>query len=1070
MKNSLKLLLTVHLAAANFVCAIQANAQVQLNLQPGVQVGWSAPNTTNTYHLQWSLVPAGTWTDLVVLNGDGAVHSTFDPFPSGSRLYQDLEIVPGTPPSAALPANSGFESGSGTTASNWVTDTAAGGPVYGIRTNDNPHSGSFNYEVHLASTGAGPVVQFNQSGIPVTGGTTYPFSFYYTALSGSQGQSLQYRILWNAGGDTGYQTFPPGNSTYTQFSTSVTAPSSATSATIFFHCAGSAVTSQSATIDFDDVVLGSSVSSPGTSPATNVLAVSTLPMANISWLSGNGVLYYAESSTNPAAGWWTNSVGLVVGNGGTESFMAPMTNSAMFWRLDTPPISNAPPTNLQQVPSGSSNAIGLAWTASVSPGISDYRMSYTDISTTITNTTDLGNVTSTIISGLTSGDTYFVSIIAVSGNGQSDPATITAVPDTGSNIVPLFNAFTALEPDTVYDTPSNHVTRISDRPRLRHARENGSMDNPPDFSLYDTYAIFYWQQRMTTIEIDDYIAKGGSNVLFHMWSLNGLDTPNIRFFFQGATTVAEYFDNEYSVQADSSLTNWTFNLTHNYVYNRPLQLGDKVEIEFSPFMNVVSNGQNNYYGGVILYVVGQGIVPWQTILNPINLNPANDGPQDGNAVRYEIDSNPIPTNGWLAGSGTMPYQYSGEPTHLFNQLSPGASPPTGEPFLLGRRLHHTDFGTGAHVGDEVDADGGNRIFTEQVGKLGPKFVGRSCIGCHVNNGRALPPAIGSLMTQSVVHVSADASGASPDPLLGYVLQSQNTTGAPEDTVWISGYTVTTNTYGDGTQYTLQKPNYTFSPYTPAFYSVRVAPQLVGMGLLEAVPESAIEALAGPGPNGVNGNVRVVTDPETGQPRLGRFTYKGGRDTVKHQIAAALNPDMGVTTTIFPVLDGDTSSGPVELADSDLTNWVRYIDALGVNAQRGVTNASVLQGQALFGSANCWQCHTPTFTTSSYHPIAELRNQTIHPYTDLLLHDMGPGLADNMGEGNATGSQWRTSPLWGIGLTAGVSGGEAYLHDGRARNLAEAILWHDGEGAASREAFRNMSASDRAALIAFLKSL
>jgi CxxC motif-containing protein (DUF1111 family) len=144
--------------------------------------------------------------------------------------------------------------------------------------------------------------------------------------------------------------------------------------------------------------------------------------------------------------------------------------------------------------------------------------------------------------------------------------------------------------------------------------------------------------------------------------------------------------------------------------------------------------------------------------------------------------------------------------------------------------------------------------------------------------------------------------------------------------------------------------------------------------------------------------------------------------------------------------------------------------LGVNAQRNPTDSVVLQGQALFGSANCWQCHTPTLHTSPFHPMAEFRNQTIHPYTDLLLHDMGPGLADNMGEGNATGSQWRTSPLWSIELNEGINGGEAYLHDGRARNLSEAILWHDGEGAASREAFRNMSASDRAALIAFLQSL
>jgi len=171
-----------------------------------------------------------------------------------------------------------------------------------------------------------------------------------------------------------------------------------------------------------------------------------------------------------------------------------------------------------------------------------------------------------------------------------------------------------------------------------------------------------------------------------------------------------------------------------------------------------------------------------------------------------------------------------------------------------------------------------------------------------------------------------------------------------------------------------------------------------------------------------------------------------------------------------VLDGAANSGPVELSDGDLANWTRYISCLGVNARRSLTDTQALQGEQLFASANCVQCHTPTLVTSAYHPFAELRNQTIHPYTDLLLHDMGPGLADNMGEGNASGSQWRTSPLWSIGLTEGISGGEAYLHDGRARSLAEAILWHDGEAAASKEAFRTMSALDRAALIAFLESL
>jgi CxxC motif-containing protein (DUF1111 family) len=1073
MNPSLRRKPPLHWAAAAllFIGAGIGSAQVQLNLQPVVQLSWPTPNVTNTYHLQWSPTSGGSWGDLVVLPGDGTTHLLFDPVPIGTRLYQDLEIVPGTPPSSASPGNPGFESplALSSTASNWFVSQAAGGPVYAVRTNANPHSGSYSMRVHTASTGAGPVVSFFQPGIPVTAGTIYPFSFYSDQLSGSQGAVPQYAISFNAGAGTGFQPFTPGNNAYSQFTTSVTAPAGSSSATITFYIAGSANTAQSANIDIDDVVFGSGSSNPGSPPSTNVLSVGTLPMANISWVSSNTIPYYAESTTNPATGPWTNNFGVFLGNGSTMSFLAPMTNSAMFFHLRTPALSVLPPTNLHQTPSGSTDAIGVAWTASISPGVNDYLMSYGDISTTITNTTDLGNVTSTVISGLTSGETYFVSITAVSPSGQSDPtqATITAQPDTSNGIIPLFNAFTTLEPDTVYDTPSNHVTRISDRPRLRHAREDGSRDNPPDFSLYDTYAIFYWQQRMTTIEIDDFVAKGGSSVLFHMWSLNGLDTPNIRFFFQGQTTVAQYGDNEYSVQADSSLTNWTFNLTHN-ASGGALQVGDKIEMEFSPFMLTVTNGQLNYYGGVILYIVGQGIVPWQAIQNPIDLNLANDGPIV-NGVRVNIDSNPIPTNGWLAGSSTMPYQYSGEPTHLFNQLSPGASPPTGEPFLLGRRLHHTDFGTGAHVGDEVDAVGGNGFFTQQVGKLGPKFTNRSCIACHVNNGRALPPAIGAPMLQSVVHVASDASGT-PDPVYGTVLQPQITSGTPEGSCVISSYTTINGTYGDSTPYTLQKPNYTFSPHTPAYYSVRVAPQLVGLGLLEAVDESTIEGLSGAQQNGINGTVRVVADPETGLPRLGRFTYRGGRDTVKHQIAAALNLDMGVTTSIFPVLDGDTNSGPVELADSDMTNWVHYVAALGVNARRNLSDPVALQGQSLFGSAGCWQCHTPTLTTGPYHPLAELRNQTIHPYTDLLLHDMGPGLADNLGEGNASGSQWRTSPLWSIGLTAAVSGGEAYLHDGRARNLAEAILWHDGEGAAAREAFRNMSASDRAALIAFLKSL
>ncbi len=1027
----------------------EGQSQPMLSLQPGVQVSW--PTSTNkTYQPQWS--SHSVWSALgAPVAGNGVTNSLYDPMAAGSRTYQVLEMVPGTAGVASITANSGFEFGNGTTASNWVVDLAAGGPVTANRVSSNPHSGSFNFEIHLASTGAGPVVEYMQSGIPVTGGTAYPFTFSADALSGSAGYNAQWRILWNAGGDTGYQGFSPGNNTYATISNTVTAPASATSATVYFHFAGAAISSQSATIDMDDASLGAVTSVPGTPGATNVLTAAIQPVAKIAWQSGSGIQYYAESSTNPVTGGWTtNAYGMITGDGGSKSVMMPLAKKAEFFRLRIPAVVVLPPTGLHTVPSGFTNGIGLAWTASTTPGVTGYRVLYGDLSGNTTNSMDVGTVTSATLSGLTAGDTYFISVITLSGSGpsQASDATITAQPDTSVGIVSLFDVTTPLEPDTISNTPTALITMIADRPRGRHARES-------EFMIYDTYLPFYWEQRMTSIQIIDTVGKGGTGVTFNISTLNVLDTPNIRFFFQGQTTVAQYSDNEYASQVDSTLTNWTWTVTQNITTNRLLQVGDRMEFEFSPFMLTVSNGQLNYYGGAILYVVGQGIVPWQ-----------EGATNDPGSVNAAIDSTPMPTNGWLAGMNTMPYQYSGEPNHVFNQMSPGASPPTGESFLLGRRLHHTDFGDGTH------AEQPNPVYPEQIGKLGPKFTNRSCVACHANNGRALPPAIGAPMLQSVVHVASDASGT-PDPVLGSYLQAQNTNGSPEDSVVISSYTTVNGTYGDGTAYTLQKPNYTFSPYTPAYYSIRVAPQLVGMGLLEAVDESTIEALADPtdaNHDGIAGRVRTVTDPETGQTRLGRFTYRGGRARIKHQIAAALNSDMGVTTSVFPVLDGSTNSGPVELSDSDLTNWVRYVACLGVNARRSLTDPQCLQGEQLFASANCVKCHVPTLTTSAHHPIAELRNQLIHPYTDLLLHDMGPGLADNLGEGNATGSEWRTSPLWSIGLTAVVSGGEAYLHDGRARTLEEAILWHDGEGAASREVFRNMSASDRAALIAFLKSL
>jgi CxxC motif-containing protein (DUF1111 family) len=251
-----------------------------------------------------------------------------------------------------------------------------------------------------------------------------------------------------------------------------------------------------------------------------------------------------------------------------------------------------------------------------------------------------------------------------------------------------------------------------------------------------------------------------------------------------------------------------------------------------------------------------------------------------------------------------------------------------------------------------------------------------------------------------------------------------------------------------------------------------------MGLLEAIPESAIQGMADPedaNGDGISGRIRIVTDYDNGLPHMGRFGWKAGKPTVMTQVAGAFNSDMGVMTSVFPNPDcgsEQTNCGTKgsEISDENLQNLTDYISLLGVSLRRDIKDPVALQGEALFTSAGCVACHTPTIVTSAYHPKAELRKQTIHPYTDLLLHDMGPGLADNLPEGDATGAEWRTTPLWNIGYTAGVSGGEAYLHDGRARTLNEAILWHGGEGTSAANKFKAMSTNESAAVIKFLKSL
>ena len=667
----------------------------------------------------------------------------------------------------------------------------------------------------------------------------------------------------------------------------------------------------------------------------------------------------------------------------------------------------------------------------------------------------------------------------ISGVGKScyykiNTPSSTGTPSAGlGNIVPLFDKTTALEPVIQFDRGDALVTRFSDRARDRHAKEN-------HFQLHDHYLPFYWENRTDSIEIVDYVAKGGTTVRMNVTTLNKLDDLQAenRWWYIGGNTLAEFCGN--GVMHVIDRTHYWKEATANCRGGfKPIQIGDKLEFEISLFLDAATlpRGRNHYYGSTFLYVVGKGLVPWDvTEMN-----------QFVGGKTFQRDSIELPASALTGGAHSLNRQTSAEPADHFMQMAYGMGYDNGQPFMLGRRLAHTEFTNGKH--DESDENG---IFDEMVGKAGPNYVNSSCVQCHTRNGRAPVAAIGEPLTKWVFKVG-DSAG-NPSPTIGRVLQPNGVNGlsSGEGNVYISSFTETNG---------LRKPNFQFERGAPAQYSARIAPQLVGMGLLEAIPEASILALAdendGNG-DGISGKAQKVTDPVTGQVRLGRFGYKAATFSVRHQVASALNTDMGVTTSVLPKPDcgsaqSNCGNSGSELSDTHLANLVKYMSLLGVRSQRDYGNAAVIQGKNVFTSTGCAACHTPTFTTSSVAPLAELRNQTIHPYTDLLLHDMGPELADNLAEGQATGAEWRTAPLWSVGLSPCVTGGLTgrentdglpygvdghkvcapnanYLHDGRARTIDEAIRWHGGEGLKARQTYEKLSTNDKDALVKFINSL
>ncbi|MBB3242293.1 CxxC motif-containing protein (DUF1111 family) [Pseudomonas sp. Tn43] len=387
--------------------------------------------------------------------------------------------------------------------------------------------------------------------------------------------------------------------------------------------------------------------------------------------------------------------------------------------------------------------------------------------------------------------------------------------------------------------------------------------------------------------------------------------------------------------------------------------------------------------------------------------------------------------------------------------------------------------------------------------LGPLFNTNACQNCHIKDGRGHPPApdapnaVSMLVRLSIPDDPAYAKvierlGVVPEPVYGGQFQDMSVPGVvPEGKVRVD-YTAVPVRFKDGSEIELRKPTLQitqlgYGPMHPdTRFSARIAPPMIGLGLLEAIPDEAILANAeaqAREKNGIAGRPNRVWDDALQKTVLGRFGWKAGQPNLNQQNVHAFSGDMGLTTSLSPVDDctdaqiackqapnGNGPDGEPEVSDNILRLVLFYSRNLAVPARRDVGTPQVLAGKNLFFQAGCQSCHTPKYTTAANAAEPELANQVIRPYSDLLLHDMGDGLADNRTEFQASGRDWRTPPLWGIGLTQTVNGHTRFLHDGRARNLLEAVLWHGGEAQAAQQQVLSFNAEQRAALLAFLNSL
>lgn len=398
--------------------------------------------------------------------------------------------------------------------------------------------------------------------------------------------------------------------------------------------------------------------------------------------------------------------------------------------------------------------------------------------------------------------------------------------------------------------------------------------------------------------------------------------------------------------------------------------------------------------------------------------------------------------------------------------------------------------------------------TQASDGLGPLYNARSCQSCHLKDGRGRPPEANEPATSMFLRLARPAGNAEeqgkiddglvvnfPDPIYGSQLQNFAIAGVPSEGNMIIEYDYQSVSLKGGEVAELRRPHYrvgdlSHGPLNPkTTLSPRIAPAMIGLGLIEQIHEADLIAKSDPSDkdkDGISGKLQLVRNPKNNLMQVGRFGWKAQNFSILMQSASALAGDIGISNPLFPKHAGDctasqqtclnaptgiqSSLGTTEAPDPILDLITFYSQNLAVPRRRNVNMPSVLRGKAIFHELGCTNCHTPKYVTRRDAPDAAHRFQLIWPYSDFLLHDMGTGLADGQQVGRATGNEWRTPPLWGIGLTQSVSGHTYFLHDGRARNLTEAILWHGGEAENSKQQFIDLPKGQRNALIKFLESL